>query len=129
MMSRHRRCARLQAMCSIAVCSIMVLALDHSQLLHNSIVQSRMRWPRATWGSRVYVVCTRSHPMRLILVHTLDHRCAPSWVCALDHTGRDSLLDFHLLQHFDGKDLQHKKTLKLAKTLENNKANGLTNIN
>jgi hypothetical protein len=41
----------------------------------------------------------------------------------------DSLLNFHLLQRFDGKDLQHKKTLKLAKTLENDKAKGLTNIN
>jgi hypothetical protein len=39
------------------------------------------------------------------------------------------LLLFHLLQHFDGKDLQYKKTLKQAKTLENNKAKGLTNIN
>ena len=47
----------------------------------------------------------------------------------LDRTDKDSLLDFHLLQHFDGKDPQHKKTLELAKTLENNKAKGSTNIN
>ena len=96
--------------------------LDHNQLLHNPTAQSRMRWPQATWGSQVYVVCS-------ILVHTLDRRCAQLWVCALDHTDRDSLLNFHLLQHFVGKDLQHKKTLKLAKTLENNKAKGITNIN
>ena len=52
-----------------------------------------------------------------------------SWVCALDRIDRDSLFLFHLLQHFDGKDLKHKKTLKQAKILENNKAKGLTNIN
>ena len=73
--------------------------------------------------------------MHLIASHVLDHGVlylgphARSWVWALDHTDRDSLLNFHLLQHFDGKDLQHKKTVKLAKILETNKAKGLTNIN
>ena len=50
MLSRQRRCARLQAMRSITV-----HALDCTQLLHNPMAQLRMRWPRATQGSRVYV--------------------------------------------------------------------------
>jgi hypothetical protein len=112
MLSGQKRCTQLQAMHSIAV-----LALDRIQLLRNPTVQSRMRWPRAMQGSQVYMVCTQLHPMRSILVQTLDRRCARSWVYALDRTDRGSLLNFHLLQHFDGKDLQHKKTLKLAKTL------------
>jgi hypothetical protein len=86
-----------------------------------------MRWPRATLGSRVYmdaldhVPCTRSWCVRSWSTHSIAG--------ALDRMDMDSLLNFHLLQHFDGKDLQHKKTLKLAKTLENDKAKGLTNIN
>ena len=63
---------------------------------------------RATRVSRVYVDAidrksVRSITVCLVHVHRLDRR------------DRDSLLLFHLLQHFDGKDLQQKKTLEEAK--------------
>ena len=77
---------------------------------------------RVTRISWVYVDAldcksVRSIAVLLILVHTLDRRCARSLVCVLDCIDNDSLLLFHLLQHFDGKDLQQKKTLKQAKIL------------
>jgi hypothetical protein len=53
---------------------------------------------------------------------------------ALDRNGREqnftSFALFHPLQPwFECKDLEHHKTLKQAKTLNKNKAKGLTNIN
>ena len=72
---------------------------------------------RVTRIFRVYMDALDHKSVRLILVHMLDR-----W-------DGDSLLLFHLWQHFDGKDLQQKKTLKQAKILENNKTKGLTNIN
>jgi hypothetical protein len=52
----------------------------------------------------------------------LDHRCAQLQLRALDHTNSD------LKPHFLLNDLLNTKTLKLTKTLENNKVKSLTNI-
>jgi hypothetical protein len=46
----------------------------------------------------------------------------------LDRTNRDSFANFHPQITFSVNDLLHTKTLKLTKTLENNKAKSLTNI-
>jgi hypothetical protein len=51
--------------------------------------------------------------------------------CAIDHTSKDQifLCSFPPFKpHFDANDLQHNKTPKLTKTLENNKTKSLTNI-
>jgi hypothetical protein len=73
--------------------------------------------------------CTQLQPMhsivmRLILVHMLNRES----MCSIARTGTPCIFSI-FLQHFNVKDPQHKKTLKQAKSLENNKAKGLTNIN
>ena len=109
-------------------------ALNHSVLNREVCAQSHVIAPishgaamramaaRVMRVSRVYMDALDCKSMRSIVVRSI-------LVHTLDHTNRDSLLLFHLLLHFDGKDLQQKKTLKQAKILENNKAKGLTNIN
>jgi hypothetical protein len=85
-----------------------------------------------------------------LMWHVLDRgsyarvRCTQSWLCTLAcKCAHSSLLGSSALAgilctlcltppfkpHIDGKDLQHMKTLNLAKTLENNKVKGLANIN
>jgi hypothetical protein len=96
--------------------------------LRNSTAQGLKRW----WlGQRVRRGLTR---------HALDCRpwvraqCSRLPFCALERSGREqnftSFALFHPLRPwFECKDLQHHKILKQAKTLNNNKAKGLTNIN
>jgi hypothetical protein len=51
-------------------------------------------------------------------------------MCSSALTGTRSFFRFFppFKPHFDANDLQHNKTLKLTKTLENNKTKSLTNI-
>ena len=109
--------------------SIAQLALDRSALNREGCARSLVTAP-ISHGATMKVMATTVMRIFWVYVEELDRDvCARSRVCAIDCTNRGSLLLLHLLQHFDGKDLQQKKTLKEAKILENNKAKGLTNIN
>jgi hypothetical protein len=90
---------------------------------------------------RTHITAQKSHGARIEAMAArathetrADEACARSpFVRSIAVVGnRTSLLlpFFHPLQPwFECKDLQHHKTLKQAKTLNNNKAKGLTNIN
>ena len=106
--------------------SIARLAINHNVLDRERCVQSLVTALISHGAAmKTMVTCVSQ-----VYMEALDcNVCARSRVCVLDRTDRGSLLLLHLLQHFDGEDLQQKKTLKQAKILENNKAKGLTNIN